>query len=113
MTIFQAAARPTFTAPVEIIVPGNGDDGAQETHEVVIEFRRLPRTELAAFQRREIPVADAMKEVVVGWRGLLDTRGADVSFSGETLDALLEIAAAPLAIYDAFLKYSYGAARKN
>lgn len=112
MTIFQAAARPTFTAPVEITVPGIEDDGAPETHQVVIEFKRLPRKQLDAFQQRDVVYVDAAKDVVVGWR-LLDSQGEDIPFSPDMLDALLDIAGAPRAIFEAFVRHSYGAARKN
>lgn len=111
--IFEAAARPTFTAPVEITMPGNGDDGAPEKHTVVIEFKRLPRKDLDALQLGEVVFAEVAKDVVTGWRGLLDTQSVAVPFSAEMLDALLAVPGAPRAIWLTFMEYSYGAVRKN
>ncbi len=113
MTLFVKAARPTFTAPVEISVAGEGDDGVPEKHTVVMEFRRLKRTELAEFLKRETHDMDAIKQMVTGWRNLPDGQGGTVPFTPEHLDALFEIPWAPQAILNTIVNQGMGASRKN
>jgi hypothetical protein len=110
---FALAAHPTFTAPVSVTVPGRGDDGATETYDFVVEYLRLTTDELAELFTANKPMRDALRDLVVGWRGLQTVDGADVPFNAEHLNTLLKIPHVIPRLWDTFAGYNSGAALKN
>jgi hypothetical protein len=117
MAIFAIAAKPTFKAKVTVVIPGNSDDGAPETHTFVAEFKRLPKDEydavIASLTSRSRKSEDVLAEHLVGWSGLPDLAGNDVPFSLEHRDALLQIPQIPPRLADAFVQNNSGAEIKN
>lgn len=103
--MFKLTPDPTFTAPVDIHVPGQADPARVE-----IEFRRLTRTGIAALMQ-SIPGredGDVIAEIVAGWSGV------DAPFSAQALATLVDnYPAAALAIYETFLSENGEARRKN
>jgi len=106
--MFKLQPNPTFWATIEIPLPGDGG----ETAPLEIEFRHMTG---AAWQARVVawgnegtqPI-DALREVVVGWRG------ADIEFSDEALVQLNDnYAGAMVAIAHVYPGLLMGARRKN
>lgn len=92
----------TYTWPVTLILPVNG--GRREKHTFDAEFRRLPQTrineivKLAQLQEQgklpddeELRDQDAAKEILAGWKNVVDDDGEDIPFSDSRLAELLEI----------------------
>lgn len=110
---YVLSKNPTFTVAVKIVEPGNAVDGQFEEHEFIAEFRRLKRDETMTLLSRNLPVYEALSDVLVGWSGLKDERGSELPFTPEYRDALLQIPHAIVGLWDAFLIGNSGAARKN
>jgi hypothetical protein len=113
MATFAIASKPTFTASVTVVIPGDAEDGKPETHTFVARYKRLPKAEFKALLERQVSQDDAMRDLVVGWTGLLDSEGSEVPFSAEHLESLLAIPQMPLALSRAFYLNNSGAELKN
>lgn len=77
---------PTFTAPVQISVPG------QDATEIIrVTFRHKTVEGLAAWyqERANKPARDALDEVIESWDGPLGADGEKVAYSREALGNLL------------------------
>ncbi|WP_322105852.1 hypothetical protein [Paraburkholderia sp. J41] len=105
--------RPTFTWPVKVVEPGNAPDGAVVESVFVGEFVRKDGDELEALFKENKPVRVVLKDLLVGWNGLRDESGAELSFDEQYRDALLKIPHAVVGIWTAYLEGAGGATRKN
>lgn len=95
---------PTFWAPVDIHVPGQGKG------RIEVEFRYLDKTARAAFFEKiaEKSNIEALGEIAIGWREI------DAPFSTENLGRLLDAyPGAATALYDGYFKELTGALEKN
>lgn len=83
--MLKLVPNPTFTAPVQITVPG----GALETLRVT--FRHKSADGLAAWFTANVEKSakEALLEVIESWSGVVDEKGEEVPFSDEALDRLL------------------------
>jgi hypothetical protein len=113
MTTFAIASKPTFTASVTVVIPGDADDGKPETHTFVARYMRMSKEAFKALLQRQVTQEDAMRELLVGWSGLPDNDGNEVPFSAENLESLLAIPQMPLALSRAFYLNNSGAELKN
>jgi hypothetical protein len=113
MATFAIAEKPTFTASVTVVIPGDADDGKPETHTFVARYKRLPKEEFKSLLQRQVTQDDAMRELVVGWSGLPDNAGNEVPFSTEHLESLLAIPQMSLALSRVFYLNNSGAELKN
>ena len=101
--MFKLEPNPTFWAPVEIHVPGQGKG------RIEVEYRYLDR---AARQAYFDGLADktnleALCEIIVGWREI------DAPYSKASLTLLLNKYNAAGPLYQAFFDELSGAAEKN
>ncbi|TCK96253.1 hypothetical protein [Paraburkholderia sp. BL9I2N2] len=110
---YVLAKNPTFTTLVRVVEPGTADDGSLETHEFTAEFKRLKRDEAEALMKSGQLAYVVLADVLVGWSGLKGEDGAVLPFTTQYRDALLQIPHAIVALWDAFLLNTSGAARKN
>lgn len=110
---YVLAKKPTFRTLVRVVEPGIADDGSLETHEFTAEFKRLKRDEAEALMKSGQLAYMALADVLVGWSGLKGEDGAELPFTAQYRDALLQIPHAIVALWDAFLLNTSGAARKN
>ncbi|MEM5461586.1 hypothetical protein VSR69_43515 [Paraburkholderia phytofirmans] len=110
---YVLAKKPTFRTLVRVVEPGIADDGSLETHEFTAEFKRLKRDEAEALMKSGQLAYMALADLLVGWSGLKGEDGAELPFTAQYRDALLQIPHAIVALWDAFLLNTSGAARKN
>jgi hypothetical protein len=109
--MFKLVPDPQFDATVELTVPG-----ADSKAPVVFTFARKGRAALKAWTdsatgRNDLEV---LCDVVVGWRGVFDDKGAEVPFSREALAQLLDAYPASGAeVFRGYLQAHFEAARKN
>lgn len=114
----------TYTWPITLVLPVDG--GRREKHTFDGEFRRLPQTRIneivriARLQERgkldedeELRDQDAAKEVLAGWRNVVDDDGEEIPFSDSKLNELLEIPTVAGQIVRAWFESLEVAKRKN
>ena len=81
------------------------------------EFKRLPQSRIEQVIERSntdtIKDAEFAREVITGWQGVTDAKGADVPYSNEALSKLLDVPLVAGAIVQAFFASLTGAKRKN
>ena len=84
--MFKIALEPTFTIPIEIDLPGMKTRPVFEA-----TFRRLSKSEYQKLMASSIAPAELVKQVMVGWKGVVDEAEREIPFSEGELDKLLEI----------------------
>lgn len=107
-------ASNTFFWPVVIQTPIDGGKFQKETFDA--EFRRLKVSEVEAMVARvatgELTGAAAVKQFIVGWRGIEDD-GQDVPFSDTALAQVLDIPGVAGGLFEAYKEAMSGAARRK
>jgi len=108
---FKLIARNTVTVPVKGFF--TLDDGKKELFDFKLTCRRQGADEqLAALKNDDKSVKAFMQDVVQGFSGVLDEDGNQVTYSEETLDALLETPGIAQLAFRAYLE-EQGAKAKN
>lgn len=112
--MFKIKQTPTFFWPVEVLVPADG--GKFDKHTFDAEFKRLDQDQLKAMreriERREVTDDIFVREVLVGWRGIVDGE-ADLPFSETSLRQVLQVPNAAASVVLAFTEAHAGLIRKN
>jgi hypothetical protein len=105
---------PTFWWPVTVMVPVDG--GRHDKQSFDIEFARLSVSEseklVSGIVSGEISEFDGFRQMVKGWRGVVDDNG-DVPFSETILRQLLEIPTMAIAIIQAYKDANSEVARRK
>ena len=85
--MFQVNPNPTFSAAVELSVPG-----VVQPLEVQFTFKHKGKKELTGWiaDAPQKDDASVLSEVIVGWSGMKDSAGADVAYSFTALSDLLD-----------------------
>ena len=96
--MFRIALEPAYTIPVEVDLPGQHPKPSFEA-----TFRRLSKTEYRVLMDSGKSPADIAREVLVGWRGVVDSEGREIPFSNEALDELLDILPVADSVFLAFI----------
>lgn len=115
--MFKVATKPTYKRNIKVDVPL--DMGKTERQTFIMEFRRLSVAEtkelIEEAQSKEVSDEDMMRRYAVGWEGVVDDDGNDLTFSNANLDAVLDITYVRKAIMGAFIEDVFGkeATRKN
>lgn len=109
-----ASDRFWYPVRVEII----DDDGVRRPHEFRALFRRYGRSDFERLMRmvREGEITDdaLARDVLLGWQGVQDETGAEVPFSVEARERLLDLWPVLPAIIQAFVEaHSPEGRRKN
>lgn len=110
--MFKLKQTATFLWPVTVHIP---NAGKFDKHTFDAEFKRLSMDELKALGEREADGegVDACRQILLGWKGVVDDDGNDVPFSESALEQLLSIPAVRLAVLQAFREATNGGARRK
>ena len=85
--MFQTNPNPTFSAAVELSVPG-----VMQPLQVQFTFRHKGKKELSGWiaEAPQKDDASVLSEVIVGWSGMQNGKGVDVEYSFTALADLLD-----------------------
>lgn len=112
--MFKIAQSPEYVWPVSVQLPTDG--GRSEKANFDATFRRISQTRMDEIRKGitagDINDADLAREVLVGWKGVVDD-GGEVPYSEGARDRLLDIPMVSSAIVMALLESLSGARRKN
>jgi hypothetical protein len=106
---FKISLSPTYRTKVVVETPNV--NGKVDKSEFTVEFKRV---DMAEFEElRHVKQIDVLRQVTVGFSGLLDENSAEVPFNSATLEALLAIPHALFAMSEAFWASFHKAKEKN
>ena len=113
---FVLSQSPSYKWPVEIKIAADG--GVYEKFTFDAEFKRLPSERVKEVlnpkdSASSLSDEDFCREVVLGWSGIKDDKGAEVPFSQDALEKLLKIHPAPATIATAWISSISSAKEKN
>lgn len=112
--MFKLVQATTYSWPVSVELPVDG--GRTEKASFDAEFKRLTQSRIeeirGLIERDEIRDVDLVREVLVGWSGVVDADGP-VPFSAQALNQLLDIPTVASSIVYALFQSLTGAKRKN
>lgn len=106
---FKIALSPSYRAKVTVEVPT--ESGRNDKSEFTVEFKRVSMERVD--ELRKLQQIDVLRDVVIGFSGLIDADNTEVPFNNATLEALLAIPHALFAMADAFWTSIYKAKEKN
>ncbi len=113
--MFVLKQSETYTWPVTVKFPVSGGRHSEEKFDA--EFKRITQSKVKEIQQQIadelITDIDLAKEVLVGWRGVLDENKNEIPFSIEAKEQLLDVALVGSAVAQAFFESFSGAKRKN
>lgn len=113
--MFNLALSETYSWPVDLRVAMDG--GKWESRKFDLRFRRLSQSRLdQVFEEADaqaLRVDALLREIIVGWSGIVDEAGDALPFSQAALDALLDLPGARRAIADAWRASLREGARGN
>lgn len=110
--MFVISQSESYAWPVEVKLPASG--GTFDKHTFEAEFKRMPASRIRELIAREdILDIDFCREVMVGWKGIVDNNMKEIPFSETARDRMLDVPGVAQAIYAAFLESHSGARRKN
>ncbi len=90
--MFKLAQSPEFWGTVDVQMPREG--GGTVIHKVDLRFKRLTPEQLADVSNAAAIAKDdrlMVREIVVGWRGVVGEENEEVPFNDETLGQLLDV----------------------
>lgn len=114
--MFSIARSETYSWPVEVEYPVKPGVKKKESFEV--EFRRLSQSKIKELlaQINEGKIEDDLvvaRELVVGWKGVVDESKEEVPFSEAALGSILDIPGVGSAIVASFFESLRDGKRKN
>lgn len=113
--MFVLSKGASYSWPVNVSVPVSG--GKFEKKVFDITFKRVSQSRLqeilGAEDLKNISDASFCKEIVMGWKGIVDESGAEVPFSIENLEALLDVPMVAKSIVTTYLETIAGQAKSK
>jgi len=113
--MFKIVQPTEYAWGVTVELPMDGGRVEKQTFDAV--FKRVSQTRLIEIQKLieagEIRDIDLAREVLVGWKGVVDGEGGEVPFSESARDQLFDIPMVASAVVLAFMASLTGAKRKN
>lgn len=113
--MFKLAQSPSYSWSVKIELPVDGGKFEKATFDA--EFKRLSQTRInelrTEMEKPGYSEIDLVKEVLLGWSGVVDADGNEVPYSEGARDQLLDIPTVAASIGIAFFESLAGARRKN
>jgi hypothetical protein len=113
--MFKIVQPSEYSWGITVEMPADGGRIDKQTFDGV--FKRLSQNRLAEIQKSiqtgEIQDVDLAREVLVGWKGVIDGDGSEVPFSEGARDQLLDIPMVASAVVISFMNSLTGAKRKN
>ena len=111
---FVIKRKESFSWPVKVDLP---EDGKFRRHTFEAEFKNIPTSRfqelLDLSQTGDINDVDIVREVMIGWSGILDDNGEEMPFVKAKFDELLEVFGIPQAIAQAFVESQTGGAKRK
>lgn len=107
--MFKIKQSSSYTWPVKFDVPIDGGTFRPETFDA--EFRRIPQSGFKALLEALKPDAEACREVLIGWKGVIGEDGQEMQYSESARDNLLEVPLVAGAIISAFIDSYTGRAK--
>lgn len=112
---FVISQSQTYVWPVEINLPVDGGKYNKSTFDA--EFARVPQTRVeelvGSIAEGVVNDREICREVIKGWRGVVDDDRSEIPFSPSMLDELLEIPTVAMSLVKAWMESLTGAKRKN
>jgi hypothetical protein len=104
----------SYSWPVKVDLP---EDGKLRRHTFEAEFKNISQSRFQEMidqsNAGEINDVDVVREVMVGWSGILDDKGEEMPFVKAKFEELLDVLGIPSAIATSFIESRMGAKRKN
>jgi hypothetical protein len=104
----------SYSWPVKVDLP---EDGKLKRHTFEAEFKNVSQSRFQEMidqsSAGEINDIDVVREVMVGWSGILDDKGEEMPFVKAKFEELLDVLGISSAIATAFIESRMGAKRKN
>lgn len=98
--MFQLAKDPTFTFPVIVHIPTAS--GGFTKHKFTGKFKHVPHTNIQELVDGVTDETSFLEEVFVGWDGVKDEDGEDLTFSEAARQKLLAISYVRTAVSKAY-----------
>lgn len=113
--MFKIVQPTEYSWGITVEMPADGGRVEKQTFDG--SFKRVSQTRLGEIQKsieqNEMRDIDLAREVLVGWKGVIDANGEEVPFSETARDQLLDIPMVAAAVVIAFMQSLTGAKRKN
>jgi hypothetical protein len=113
--VFKLAQSNDYFWPVSISYPA--ENGRTEKATFDAKFRRISQSRIDEIQKAarsdELRDGDLIKEVLIGWKGVVDDSGEEIPFSESARDQLLNVPMMSYQIAVSFMGSLTGAQRKN
>ncbi len=112
--MFKLSKSDTFSWPVKVKFPVDGGRTLEETFDVV--YKRFSQSKIKEMLAVENGTdVEFAKQILVGWKGVVDDAGTEIPFSEEACEKLLDVPAVAKAVVEAYVAASQGqgALRKN
>lgn len=113
--MFKVVTTPTYSATVSVEVRGENGGIARQSFDAV--FKRCTQTELEdlhqAVTSGKLSDQDLVREILVGWKGVVDEDGSEMPFTPASRDRVLDIYPVRPSVIDTFFKTIGGARAKN
>ncbi len=114
--MFKLQQSESYSWPIKVKMPADGGRFIEQSFDAV--FKRLPATKTKELIESEnMTDIEFAKAVIVGWKGITNDDGGEITFTDGTRDALLDVPSVATAIVEAYLMsasgHGNGAKRKN
>jgi len=113
--VFKLAQSTDYFWPVSISYPA--ENGRTEKANFDAKFKRISQSRIDEIQKAarsdELRDSELIKEVLIGWRGIIDEAGEEIQFSESARDQLLNVPMMSYQIAVSFMGSLTGAQRKN
>jgi hypothetical protein len=112
---FVLKRNDTYTWPVSFEIPVDGGIHEQQTFD--IQFKRMPqkwiRDVLKKIDAEQITDGEIVREITVGWSGVMDSNNKELPFSQSALEEMLDVPTLASAIVVHYFRATSGAKEKN
>lgn len=113
--MFKIVQPTEYSWGITVELPADGGRIEKQTFDGV--FKRVTQTRLGEIQKsieqNEMRDVDLAREVLIGWKGVIDSSGEEVPFTESNRDQLLDIPMVAAAVVIAFMQSIAGIKRKN
>lgn len=106
---FKISRKPTYKTEISVSMPT--EKGKRETEKFWAEFKHVGVERLD--ELRAIPHREVLKEVLVGWSGMVDDDNEDVPFNETNMQIVFDIPQALEALIAGFWNSIFGAKKGN
>jgi hypothetical protein len=112
--MFKLSQSDSYSWPVKVSLPTDGGRFIEQTFDAV--FKRLSQSKIKEMLAVEGGTdSEFCKDILIGWKGITDDNGAEIPFSEDARDKLLDVPSVANATVEAYVTSASGkgAKRKN